>query len=494
MAGVAPHPRPGLGQLDGEGDPRVVDLPREGERVPHHLARVEVLEVRVGPLLAEAQQVLGDLAAATGERLDPLEELAVRTGRGRRLEEELRVPEDPGERVVDLVGDPRAELAEGGELLRLDELRLRRPQLCGAGLDVVLQLLVPALELLPRRLELLRHAVEGAGDLRDLVVPSVRQAHRELSAPEGPRRGLDPREAGHRGPAEEEGGAEDEEQHDDAREEDPAAHPDELGLGGRGGDHGEDAPPRAVLEGRPGAEDALPPDHHRTGRVEPAGELGPVLRRQRPRAGRGEEDPRAVEEVRRSALRDRHVEAPLRRLRPEAHRDEPALPVPGGDRPDRGEAPAAVVVVGGEDEPPPGRRRRGADRLDEPVGGRAPVACQHRASGPGRVHDRARVRRGDLPREDDQHPAELLLDEPVRPPGLGEAAEGGVHRGELRRHRDRPGAGPRSVLGVGAPRELVLRAPEDGERHADERRERGRDDEERELALEGHRGSPPSTR
>ena len=120
---------------------------------------------------------------------------------------------------------------------------------------------------------------------------------------------------------------------------------------------------------------------------------------------------------------------------------------------------------------------------------------EHGPRGAGAVHDGARVRGRDLAREDHQHPPELVLPEPVRTPGLGQPAERRVHLGELRRDRDRARPRARRVLGRDAPGELLLRPAEHRERDAHEGRERGGQDEQRELALERHAtASPGSTR
>src|SRR5204862_320547 len=81
--------------------------------------------------LREAQQSVHDLAAARGLALDELdvalEALALRDGNVELLQaaaQERRLSDDARQRVVELVRDARAELAEGGELGALDELGL----------------------------------------------------------------------------------------------------------------------------------------------------------------------------------------------------------------------------------------------------------------------------------------------------------------------------------------------------------------------------------
>ena len=264
-----------------------------------------------------------------------------------------------------------------------------------------------------------------------------------------------------------------------------------MGEGGLDGDRDQDAPARAVVEGRPRGEDVRAGHGGRARGVEPAGEVGPVRGRERRRTRRGEEDPGAVEEIRGAALGHSRVEAPAGGVGAEPDRDEPGAPVARRHRPDRRQAPAVRVVVGGEHQAARRRPRGHPHRLHEPVGGGAPVGREHRAGGAGRVHHRAGVRGGHLPGEDHQHAAELLLHQPIGAPGLGEAGEGHVHRGELRGDLHRAGPGAGGVLGGGPPRQLPLRGVQDGEGDADERGERRGDDEEGELALEGHRSGSP---
>jgi hypothetical protein len=75
-------------------------------------------------LLAESKERERDLAAPLRGVLDLPHEGEVVGVRGAFFdpgEKELRVAEDPGQRVVDLVRHPCTELADRGELLRLDQ-------------------------------------------------------------------------------------------------------------------------------------------------------------------------------------------------------------------------------------------------------------------------------------------------------------------------------------------------------------------------------------
>src|SRR6266850_2033296 len=102
-------------------------------------------------LSREFQQIVNDRAAPLRFFLEDREGSEERIVGGERTRCELDHALDSGERVLHLVGDPRAELAEGRHFLRLDQLCL--------GL---LQGLVPAMELR-------RHLIERAGQLSHLV-------------------------------------------------------------------------------------------------------------------------------------------------------------------------------------------------------------------------------------------------------------------------------------------------------------------------------------
>ena len=86
--------------------------------------------------------------------------------------------DDAAERIVDLVGDAGAELAERGELLRLHELRLRIFELARALGDARLELAVPALDLGAAGGELFAHLVEGARERAHFVVAGERRPGR----------------------------------------------------------------------------------------------------------------------------------------------------------------------------------------------------------------------------------------------------------------------------------------------------------------------------
>src|SRR5207245_2324779 len=82
-----------------------------------------------GLLLArELEQILDDGLAALGLLLDELQVLLERRAGLDLPQGELRASQDAGQRILDLVRDARAELSEGGQLLRLDDLRLGVPQ------------------------------------------------------------------------------------------------------------------------------------------------------------------------------------------------------------------------------------------------------------------------------------------------------------------------------------------------------------------------------
>ena len=107
-------------------------------------------DLRLEPLAArERQQLIGQLCAAFGGRAhiaEALRELAVDTRRGEPFFEKADIAEHHGEQIVEVVGDPGGELADGFEPLHLpqrrfdalalldlrEQLAVGRGQLCGA--------------------------------------------------------------------------------------------------------------------------------------------------------------------------------------------------------------------------------------------------------------------------------------------------------------------------------------------------------------------------
>src|SRR5439155_17419597 len=77
------------------------------------------------PLARVREHLLRQVGASLRRQLDRLEGLAKRRLGRQRSERVVRVSEDDGEQVVEVVGDPAGEDAEALELLRLDQA-LRR--------------------------------------------------------------------------------------------------------------------------------------------------------------------------------------------------------------------------------------------------------------------------------------------------------------------------------------------------------------------------------
>ena len=110
----------------------------------------------------EIEELLGDPLAAERLGLDQLEVAARHPGfvvvgheAGEPALQRFSAHRDRGERIVDLVGNPRGEEADTRQLLAADHLA--RPQL-DLPVEVVADLL-----------EALRHVIEGLGELRHLV-------------------------------------------------------------------------------------------------------------------------------------------------------------------------------------------------------------------------------------------------------------------------------------------------------------------------------------
>src|SRR5687768_12143669 len=91
---------------------------------------VEVDGAVTRPRLAgEDEEVADDASSATCLLLDQADRLRLLLAGEPLLQEELGERGDPGQRIVDLVGDAGDELAEGDELLGLAELLLEAPLL-----------------------------------------------------------------------------------------------------------------------------------------------------------------------------------------------------------------------------------------------------------------------------------------------------------------------------------------------------------------------------
>ena len=114
------------------GAPRL-DADLVPDEAPQHLVRVgddrvEVEDLRIDDLLArERQQLTHELSGALGGCGDLLEALAERAVAFDVETSELDVPGDPGEDVVEVVGDAAGQPAEHLHLLRVQQLLLEQP-------------------------------------------------------------------------------------------------------------------------------------------------------------------------------------------------------------------------------------------------------------------------------------------------------------------------------------------------------------------------------
>jgi len=272
----------------------------------------------------------------------------------------------------------RAELADGGELLRLGELRVRLAQLARPEIDLALEVLVPALEPRPRPAELLGHRVERRRRARELVAPLDVQPDGEVACAERPRRRVEAREPGG-GPArDEERKREDgDDEQRGARHGDPA-HGEDRRVRHASGRADEHAEAGASADGRPGEDGALVIEGARPARPEPREDRGPRRVGEGRRRSRGDQrarprEPRAAP-LRRGAVEPRH---------------EPPADLRVGD--ERLRVPRGVRVgeVGGD--PPRGRLRAREVLRARPRG--------HLARGPGEDRERdpgdGRERRGE---------------------------------------------------------------------------------------------------
>ena len=220
--------------------------------------------------------------------------------RGELPAQEAGVGADAGQRVVDLVGHHRGQLAERGHLLDHHHLAVGVLELARLLVDALLEGAVQPLELLPGALELAGHLVPGAGELAHLVRRAHGDARREVAVP-GPLHGdAQPlHRAHHEGPQEQQ----------EAQAASTASHRGDeavlhLALGGReggvdlrhreldvedaehalgGGVHVAGGALRLVVDGRDDAEDALPSAARSIADAVLALEAGLRLRRRRGR-------------------------------------------------------------------------------------------------------------------------------------------------------------------------------------------------------------------
>ncbi len=141
---------------------------------------------------AEEQQVAHDVSAAAGLAVHHLQD-AVRlvvVGRAgaRAPAQQPCVRPDPGERVVDLVGHDRGQLAERGHLLHEHHLPVRALDLPRLLFDPLLQRPVGLDELPAGPAQLVGHRVPGSGQVAHLVARGGEHGRVEIAG----------RDAGHR--------------------------------------------------------------------------------------------------------------------------------------------------------------------------------------------------------------------------------------------------------------------------------------------------------
>ena len=158
-----------LSRVDQGGPQTAVELGFNADAAAHRALQqvvhacdglVEVERFRLETLAArKRQQLIGQLCAAFGGRAhiaEALREPAVDTRRGESFFQKADIAEHHGQEVVEVMGNPGGELADGFEPLHLPQgglhalalldlgkqLAVGRRQLCGALLDVKFQLLV----------------------------------------------------------------------------------------------------------------------------------------------------------------------------------------------------------------------------------------------------------------------------------------------------------------------------------------------------------------
>ena len=136
---------------------------------------LDIAGIFLGP--SELQQLGHDLADAVDLLVDQAEfDLGLVGFRADHAPDHVEIALHDGDRVVDLMGDARGDLADRRELFRHDELLCRRLQLQIGKLQIAgplahphVQLLVPFAQAPVALLDLVEQRVEMDGDAADLV-------------------------------------------------------------------------------------------------------------------------------------------------------------------------------------------------------------------------------------------------------------------------------------------------------------------------------------
>ena len=173
LVGIAEQERQPLGVFADEGD--VVDPHVIADDLQHgvgDLVEVDQLALRL-VLAGETEQAVDDLVAAEGAAGDAAELVLLLRIRAGGLQQ-LGKTDHGGERVVELMGDARDELADSRELLALHELGLGSLQ----GVDRLFQVG-------PRGLQVPGHVVEGHGHRTAFVAGKCVDAPAEVTPADG---------------------------------------------------------------------------------------------------------------------------------------------------------------------------------------------------------------------------------------------------------------------------------------------------------------------
>ena len=174
---VARQPGNAFAQVPRQRNALEAKLPaRHVEHLAHHLVQVARPDLQRAAA-REVPQVLDDALAAQRVVAHPLQVAMDLRPVTHVLHQQVDVHEDAGERVVELVRDPRGEHADRCELLRPDERIARLLELRGARLH-------QAFEARAMLADLAGHRVEGARQLADLACLAHRHAMPEIPLPE----------------------------------------------------------------------------------------------------------------------------------------------------------------------------------------------------------------------------------------------------------------------------------------------------------------------
>ena len=121
LGGVGHHRADGVGQRLAQLDRGRERGPQQGEHFRNEEGELDRLP-RLFGLAAEEENLLHELFGPHASGEDPLEMLAGAASRRHLLQRQLAIPQDGRQDIIEIVGDPTGQRADGFHLLRLTQL------------------------------------------------------------------------------------------------------------------------------------------------------------------------------------------------------------------------------------------------------------------------------------------------------------------------------------------------------------------------------------